>query len=212
MGFELVPVLDLGRHVTGQREAVDGVQTRTREQRVHTFAIRRGRRQRDEVGDVGREPAQQLDGIVAALNTQVDVLAKNSKLTRQVTVHFGQVLEARGVRDGPFLPPHEGVGAATGNRHTDGISRFDQGVAHLAHFGQQAHGVLVHRRIQFNHGPRDLGFDAVGNGVIGHLGQQLVRGCGQVKSAGVDQLQLKFDAQGVGGRRNERDRFHSGLL
>ncbi|MNX80159.1 hypothetical protein D3C86_1118110 [compost metagenome] len=120
----------------------------------------------------------------------MDVLAEDRKLTRQVTIHFGQVLETRGVRNGPFLPTHEGVGAAAGYRHANSVGRFDQGIAHLAHFGQQAHGVLVHRGIQFDHGPRDLGFDAVGNGVVGHLGQQFVRGGGKVKTAGVDQLQL----------------------
>ncbi|MCY1381322.1 hypothetical protein D9M69_692150 [compost metagenome] len=104
------------------------------------------------------------------------------------------------------------MSAAARDRNADGVRCLDQGVAHLAHFGQEAHRVLMHRRIQFDHGPRDFRFDAVGDGMVGHLGQQLVRGCGQVKTAGVDQLQLELDAQGVGGRRNERDLFHLGLL
>jgi hypothetical protein len=103
------------------------------------------------VRHIGGQTAQQLDGIVAAFHAQVDMLAENRKLTRQVTVHFGQVLEARGVRDRPLLPPHERMRPAACDRYADRVGGFDQGVAHLAHFGQQAHGVLMHRGIQFDH-------------------------------------------------------------
>lgn len=164
------------------------------------------------MGHIGRQAAHQPDGVVPALYAQVDVLAEHGELTRQVTVHFGQVLEARRVGNGAFLPAHERVGAAARHGNADGVRRLDQRIAHFAHLGQEAHGVLVHRGIQFDHGPRDFRFDAVGDGVVGHLGQQLVGSCRQVVAGRVDQLQLELDAQGVRGRRNERNLFHLGLL
>ncbi|CFN97136.1 Uncharacterised protein [Bordetella pertussis] len=199
VGLEAVPVGHVGGHVASQRETVDRVEAAARKQGVHAFAIGRGGRQGDEMRDIRRQPAHHAHRRVAGGHAQVDMLAEHRELARQVAVHLGQVLEARRIGNGAVLPTHEGVGATARDANADRVGGFAKDIAHFAHFGQQAGRVLVHRGIQLDHRSGDFGFDPIGDGMVGQLGQQLVRRGSQVKAAGIDQLQFELDTQGVGG-------------
>ena len=161
---------------------------------------------------VGRQPVRHGDRVVPRRHAQVDVLAEHGELARQVAIHLGQVLEAGRIENGPVLPAHEGVRAAAGNTDTHGVGGFAQHVAHVAHLFQQRGGIRVDGGIQFDHRARDLGFDAIGDGVVGQLGQQVFCGTPQVERVRINNLQFEFDTQGMRSRWGEGDGFHRGLL
>ena len=168
------------------------------EKSVHALKERRRGRQRDEVRDVAREQVRHAHGRVAAVAADVDMLAEHGELLGEIAVEIVDVLIARRIEDALFVPLLKGVRAAAGDTEIQAAGLAHHRVADARRAPAAARRSHAESRWLISiMASVSSGLMSPGCPLLSSKRQQIAGRAREVVVAGVENLQLELDAEGV---------------